>query len=45
VTSKLREQSEGAETIEDGQQEEGSTSKATLKHQKRMVGQAHNSSF
>jgi hypothetical protein len=37
ATSKLREQREGAETIEGGQQEEESTSKATPEYQQRMV--------
>jgi hypothetical protein len=45
VTLKSREQREGDETIEGGQQEEGSTSKATLEHQKRMEAKAGNSSF
>jgi hypothetical protein len=45
ATSKLREQREGAETIEGVQQEEGSTSKATPEYQKRMEAQAGNSSF
>jgi hypothetical protein len=44
MTSKSIEQREGAETIELGQQE-GSTSKATPEHQKRMEAQAGNSSF
>jgi hypothetical protein len=44
VTSKSREQREGAKTIEGGQQE-GSTSKATPEHQKRMEAQADNFSF
>jgi hypothetical protein len=38
ATSKSREQREGTKTIEGGLQEEGSTSKATPKHQKRMEG-------
>jgi hypothetical protein len=42
---KSREQREGAETIEGGQQEEGSTSKATSVHQKRMEVQTGNFSF
>jgi hypothetical protein len=45
MTLKSIEQREGAETIELGQQEEGSTSKATPEHQKRMEAQAGNSSF
>jgi hypothetical protein len=45
ATSKSREQREGSETIEGGQQEEGSTSKATPKHQKSMEAQVGNSSF
>jgi hypothetical protein len=45
VTSKSREQREGAKTIEGGQQEEGSTSKATPEHQKRMEAQTGNFSF
>jgi hypothetical protein len=36
MTLKSRGQREGAKTIEGGQQEEGSTSKATPNHQKRM---------
>jgi hypothetical protein len=45
ATLKSREQREGAETVEGGQQEEGSTSKATLEHQKRMEAQAGISNF
>jgi hypothetical protein len=45
VTSKSREQRDGAETIERGQQEEGSTTKATPKHQKRMEAKSGNSSL
>jgi hypothetical protein len=45
MTSKSREQREGAETIEGDQQEEGSTSNATLKYQKRMEAQVDNSIF
>jgi hypothetical protein len=43
--SKSREQREGAESIEGGQQEERSTSKVTPVHQKRMEAQASNFSF
>jgi hypothetical protein len=45
ATLKSREQIEGAETIDGGQQEEGSTGKATHEHQERMEAQAGNSSF
>jgi hypothetical protein len=45
VTSKSREQRDRAETIERGQQEEGSTTKATPKHQKRMEAKSGNSSL
>jgi hypothetical protein len=45
ATLKSREQREGAETIERGQQEEGSTSKANPDYQKRMEDKAGNSSF
>jgi hypothetical protein len=45
ATLKSREQRKGAETIEGGQQEEGSTSKATPEHQKRIEAKAGNSSF
>jgi hypothetical protein len=45
ATSKSREQREGDETIEGGQQKEGSTSKATLEHQKRMEAKVGNSNF
>jgi hypothetical protein len=44
VTSKSREQREGAKTIEGGQQKEGSTSKATPEH-KKMEAKADNSNF
>jgi hypothetical protein len=45
VTLKSREQREGAETIEGGQQDKGSTNKTTPNHQKRMEAQSSNSSF
>jgi hypothetical protein len=45
ATSKSREQREGAETIEGGHQEEGSISKATPEHQKRMEAQVGSFSF
>jgi hypothetical protein len=42
---KSREQREGVEIIEGGQQEEGRTSKTTPEHQKRMEAKAGNFSF
>jgi hypothetical protein len=45
ATLNSREQREGAKTIEGGQQEEESTSKATPEHHKRMEAQAGNFNF
>jgi hypothetical protein len=45
MTSKSKEQREGAENIEGGQQEEEGTSKATTSHKKRMEAQADNFGF